>query len=833
MDEDIEDFADFDAGFLDQVETQFLLAQDTLDLTIKQNSKEKNKQNVKEQKKKIIADVIRSIEPENSMELTVHPLKLKTVRGWIESNCIKPNGVPTILVLTGPSGSAKSTAFRLLCKEYDVDVLDYKEDADVLISSGISANNSSSIFDSLVSISTKEANFGDNTKLYTILPKDEPIHITGVLESFREFIFRSTKVPSLKFVGSNALQYSSSNIKYSSRKVVLVDDIPNISHYNTKMYVHDVIRQYMNKSSTSNSKSTLVSNNDRVYPLVFVLTELNNTNAQESYLDTFNSDEYSISALIPPDVLFKNPGNTFSYNYNPNVTKITFNPVARLYLTRAVKQIYKKIEYILDYENYKYTDSVLNYYRKLCSKSLISKAMIDMVVDISQGDLRYLTTMCINRALWTKTFIKSIIPINKRKHRVKGKNKVNINNKRRKLIKQETITNDAGEYDDIIISSDSMSESDEDNKSNDDYEYRESQGLDPRDTGLDMFHFIGKILYGNRIAEKNDTLEESFNFLSSSNNQVMDENGIESPFLRYKIRFSQKYHLKENVEDLIYNSRINFENLLGYCFENYLSCAYPKEMTSEEYERFSNSDETSNSSDAYRWWQPTGLEHAAYVSDMFSISDYLNDPWSNSRGNDVVFSTSITSRYVLNAMLFYNSSAAHIDFTFNDSKNNRNPKPNASEMKTVRNVNKFELPKILRQRKLTVLRIKDIQNILKMYLKSTEDYTDIFSFTYNEKEVINKRLLTNFITNPISRLRMEEIPYMDALTGNKFLSETPNMIDINQSNILSIILNKQSRPSSKQHDIWEQTEGKSNSILELDDIVSDDDDDFHSDTDLD
>ena len=60
-------------------------------------------------------------------ELGVHPKKVTDVAGWLtEAYNPKLAKYRRLLVLSGPSGAAKTATLRILAEEFDIDILEYR-----------------------------------------------------------------------------------------------------------------------------------------------------------------------------------------------------------------------------------------------------------------------------------------------------------------------------------------------------------------------------------------------------------------------------------------------------------------------------------------------------------------------------------------------------------------------------------------------------------------------------------------------------------------------------------------------------------------------------------
>ncbi|CAI5441581.1 unnamed protein product [Caenorhabditis angaria] len=66
-----------------------------------------------------------STHPKVASDLAVHNKKVQEVRSWLDT-CF--DNFPRVLLLTGPTGSGKSTTVELLCKEKGINLLEYDEE---------------------------------------------------------------------------------------------------------------------------------------------------------------------------------------------------------------------------------------------------------------------------------------------------------------------------------------------------------------------------------------------------------------------------------------------------------------------------------------------------------------------------------------------------------------------------------------------------------------------------------------------------------------------------------------------------------------------------------
>ncbi|EFO86048.1 CRE-HPR-17 protein [Caenorhabditis remanei] len=63
--------------------------------------------------------------PKRRDELQIHNKKLGEVSNWLKSAFSEDHSAPGVLYLTGPTGSGKSTSVEVLCKEKNIELIDY------------------------------------------------------------------------------------------------------------------------------------------------------------------------------------------------------------------------------------------------------------------------------------------------------------------------------------------------------------------------------------------------------------------------------------------------------------------------------------------------------------------------------------------------------------------------------------------------------------------------------------------------------------------------------------------------------------------------------------
>ncbi|KAJ3136641.1 Cell cycle checkpoint protein rad17 [Geranomyces variabilis] len=270
---------------------------------------------------------IDSYRPSCEKEIAVHTRKVADVRTWL-SAALKDSArrnrprhsQPKVLVLSGPSGAGKTALIQMLANELRYDILEWNNP--------INSN----------AMNVSNENHGDS--------------YFSLIRAFQDFLASASKTPALSFESStNALAGSSSQqpvaqaeFSENERKVILIEDLPNISNLTTRNAIHSAIRTYVRSPRTR-------------YPVVFIVTDAVTSDPTADRRDT-DRDIITIRTLIPSDLLTANL-----------VKQISFNPIAPTYLTKALVRV---------------ADAQFRGRAGLRP----DKAAIDAVVQSSEGDIR-------------------------------------------------------------------------------------------------------------------------------------------------------------------------------------------------------------------------------------------------------------------------------------------------------------------------------------------------------------------------------------------------------------------------------------------------------------
>ncbi|KAJ3849140.1 Rad17 cell cycle checkpoint protein-domain-containing protein [Lentinula lateritia] len=278
-------------------------------------------------------------EPRSEAELAVHVRKVENVRNWLRESL---DGGPfgklrkyrRVLVLTGPAGTAKSSTIRVLSQELKFEIIEWKSSTSETFANATDFDATSSGL--WVSDDTMFTKFR--------------LFLERASQCQSVFSSSSTPNPWKRPLSSSSL--SSSDSKPTPiQRIILLEDLPNVLHSNTRSQFHDVIR-------------SLVENQDpNPVPVVIVLSdsgmrgEAGDERLAGGLWEREQDSAVDLRSILPKDVL-----------NGPYVDEIRFNPIAPTLLKKALQALLSR--------NFS------------SQKSPITGQMLDMIVDSANGDIR-------------------------------------------------------------------------------------------------------------------------------------------------------------------------------------------------------------------------------------------------------------------------------------------------------------------------------------------------------------------------------------------------------------------------------------------------------------
>ncbi|KIY50228.1 P-loop containing nucleoside triphosphate hydrolase protein, partial [Fistulina hepatica ATCC 64428] len=258
-------------------------------------------------------------EPSSEEELAVHERKVDDVRQWLnEAFHGGPSGklhkYRRILVLTGPAGTGKTATLRVLSREMNFDITEWRNaPADDFIDQG--------------------HNWGDEGSSH-----DGASSYESAYAKFETFMARALSCQNV---------FASS----SRRKIVLLEDLPNIIHAPTQAQFHATLQAF-------------VTSTPSVYvPVVVIVSDAGLRG--EAVDERLNRGAFGerdnvvdVRTIIPKSLLL-----------GPYVQQVAFNPIAPTLMAKALQGLMSK--------------------QFARSSSLRpSKEFLDLVAETSSGDIR-------------------------------------------------------------------------------------------------------------------------------------------------------------------------------------------------------------------------------------------------------------------------------------------------------------------------------------------------------------------------------------------------------------------------------------------------------------
>ncbi|KAJ3063784.1 Cell cycle checkpoint protein rad17 [Podochytrium sp. JEL0797] len=268
--------------------------------------------------------------PYLASDLAVHTKKIQDVHTWF-LDALDPSSATLrrlhkshrILALTGISGSAKTAVVRVLAMEMDIEVVEWVNPVNEF---GFDSANHSEA-------DSREYMSGS----------------TSAIQKFSEFIASARKTNALSF-SSTGPDDSSLFQQHKSRespKIILIEDLPNLSNPQTRASFHSIIQTHAFCSS-------------KVHPIVLILSD---TVATASGGGDWKSRSYesvmNLRNVVPENV-----------RMSPAFTRIQFNPIAASFLVKALTRV------------------VTEEFRTLPQQQKPTKSQIEDIASSSGGDIR-------------------------------------------------------------------------------------------------------------------------------------------------------------------------------------------------------------------------------------------------------------------------------------------------------------------------------------------------------------------------------------------------------------------------------------------------------------
>ncbi|KIO18471.1 hypothetical protein M407DRAFT_225559 [Tulasnella calospora MUT 4182] len=253
--------------------------------------------------------------PESEEDLAVHKRKVEDVRRWlVDALDGGPGGkmkkYRRILALTGPAGVGKTATIRVLAKELDVELVEWR-------------NGMDDDFSNYESLSLKFQTFLERASSYHTL-SFTPTQVSSSFSLSQKSTSSTAKPTSMAPPSSGA---ATPHQHRKRRQLILIEDLPNIIHHSTRESFHATLNSFANSAETT------------ACPIVFIVSNTGSRGEAKDEraasgggrMNKEMDDGVDVRSVIPKELL-----------HGPYVIEIQFNPVAITLLRKAVNALLDK-----------------------------------------------------------------------------------------------------------------------------------------------------------------------------------------------------------------------------------------------------------------------------------------------------------------------------------------------------------------------------------------------------------------------------------------------------------------------------------------------------------
>ncbi|OZJ03102.1 hypothetical protein BZG36_03364 [Bifiguratus adelaidae] len=232
--------------------------------------------------------------PKSEADLAVHKRKVNEVADWLvgafNMSASRDRMKSRILLLLGPTGTGKTATIRVLSQQLQFDIAEWFNPAQSSI------------------LNNKQGEGGAWS--------DE--HYASIIDKCRTFLQRSNRFRGLQFADEGSSISSPPQLD-GRRKIVLIEDLPNITNISIRQKFHAMIHDVVNSPYTG-------------VPLILIasIAGVRDGSDGDATIERRPRDDFDVRTIVPKELAL-----------DPRIKTISFNEVAPTIMRKALERIQK------------------------------------------------------------------------------------------------------------------------------------------------------------------------------------------------------------------------------------------------------------------------------------------------------------------------------------------------------------------------------------------------------------------------------------------------------------------------------------------------------------